>query len=98
MPLARLPQPFDHDDWIFEVKYDGFRALAHLEAGVVRLVSRKRNMFKSFPDLCATLATCIESESAVLDGEIVYLGSDGRPEFDTHDWDANTPIVLVNTK
>ncbi len=47
----------------------------------MRLVSRKRNTFKSFPDLCATLATCIEAESAVLDGEIVYLGSDGRPEF-----------------
>jgi ATP-dependent DNA ligase len=38
-------------------------------------------MFKSFAALCATLATCIEAESAVLDGEIVYLGSDGRSEF-----------------
>src|SRR5437868_13262976 len=81
MPLARLHQPFDHPDWLFELKYDGFRALAHLEAGVVRLVSRKRNTFKSFQDLCATMTACIEAETAVLDGEIVYLGTDGRPEF-----------------
>ena len=57
MPLARLPEPFDHPDWIFELKYDGFRALAHLENGA------------------------IEAKTAVLDGEIVYLGKDGRPEF-----------------
>jgi bifunctional non-homologous end joining protein LigD len=81
MPLTRLPAPFDHPDWIFELKYDGFRALANVEAGAVRLVSRKRNTFKSFPDLCATMAACIQAEDAVLDGEIVYLGSDGRPEF-----------------
>jgi bifunctional non-homologous end joining protein LigD len=81
MPLARLSEPFDHKDWIFELKYDGFRALAHLEGRTVRLVSRNRNAFKSFPDLCKTVAACIEAESAVIDGEIVYLGGDGRPEF-----------------
>ena len=74
MPLARLHQPFDHEDWLFELKYDDFRALAHLDTGIVRLVSRNRNAFKTFPDLCATMSTCI-------DAEIVYLGSDGRPEF-----------------
>jgi bifunctional non-homologous end joining protein LigD len=81
MPLARLHQSFDHPDWLFELKYDGFRALTHLDAGMVRLISRNRNVLKSFPDLCATMAVCIKAGSAVLDGEIVYLGSDGRPEF-----------------
>jgi ATP-dependent DNA ligase len=47
------------------------------EASVVT----KRNTFKSFPDLCATMAACIQAKSAVLDGEIVFLRSDGRPEF-----------------
>jgi bifunctional non-homologous end joining protein LigD len=83
MPLARLPQPFDHADWLFELKYDGFRALAHLEAGVVRLMSRKRNTFKSFPDLCANMAACIQAENAVLDGEIAYLGSKVDPKVKT---------------
>ncbi len=59
MPLARLPEPFDHPNWLFEVKYDGFRALAHLEAGALRLISRNRNGFKSFSDLCATMAACL---------------------------------------
>jgi ATP-dependent DNA ligase len=81
MPLARLPDPFDHHDWIFEVKYDGMRALAHLESGAVQLVSRNRNAFKSFPSLCRAAAACIKAESAVLDGEIVYLAGDGRPNF-----------------
>jgi bifunctional non-homologous end joining protein LigD len=78
MPLARLTEPFDHPDWLFEVKYDGFRALAY---GSVRLVSRNGNAFKSFPELCAVMAGCLEVETAVLDGEIVHLGQDGRPEF-----------------
>jgi hypothetical protein len=42
MPLARLAEPFDHPDFIFEPKLDGFRALAYLEEGVCRLVSRNR--------------------------------------------------------
>jgi ATP-dependent DNA ligase len=31
MPLVRIAQPFDHPDWLFELKLDGFRALAHIE-------------------------------------------------------------------
>ena len=83
MPLARMPEPFDHPDWLFELKYDGFRALAHLQDGTVRLVSRNANAFKSFPELCAALAACIEAETAVLDGEIVYLRHHGCPQFYT---------------
>ena len=47
MPLAVLREAFDHPDWIFELKYDGWRALAYIEAGTCRLVSRNRNPFKS---------------------------------------------------
>jgi len=80
MALARLPEPFDHSDWVFEPKLDGFRALAHITAGQCKLVSRNRNAFKTFPILCASLATAI-SHDAVMDGEIVFLGEDGRPRF-----------------
>jgi hypothetical protein len=31
MPLVRIPEPFDHPDWLFELKHDGFRALTHVE-------------------------------------------------------------------
>jgi ATP-dependent DNA ligase len=39
MPLAVLSEPFDRDDFIFELKYDGFRALAHVDSGRCRLES-----------------------------------------------------------
>jgi len=43
MPLARFDAPFEHPDWIFEPKLDGFRAVAYLEDGACRLVSRNGN-------------------------------------------------------
>jgi ATP-dependent DNA ligase len=43
MPLARLAAPFDHPDWIFEPKLDGFRTVAYVEGGTCQLVSHNRN-------------------------------------------------------
>src|SRR5687767_9590666 len=80
MPLARLAQPFDHPDWIFELKHDGWRALAHLKDGRCELISRNGNVLKSFPALCTQVGTVI-CDDVVLDGEIVSLGADGRPLF-----------------
>jgi bifunctional non-homologous end joining protein LigD len=80
MPLARFAVPFDHPAWIFEPKLDGFRALAHIEGGKCRLVSRNRNAFKTFPVLAQAIGAAIPHE-AVLDGEIVYVGPDGKPRF-----------------
>jgi len=79
MRLAIRREPFDHPDFIYEVKYDGFRALAHIEAGSCTLVSRKAHVYKSFPGLCASLAQL--PHEAILDGEIVCLDGAGRPQF-----------------
>jgi bifunctional non-homologous end joining protein LigD len=81
MPLARLHAPFDHPDWIFEPKLDGFRAVAYVENGAARLVSRKANTYRSFPLLTAAIGTALSGHDAVLDGEIVHLGQDGVPLF-----------------
>ncbi len=81
MPLARLRAPFDHRDWIFELKYDGFRALLRVENGRARLVSRNGHTFKTFPALTDALSQSLAVPDAVLDGEIVHLGPDGRPMF-----------------
>ena len=51
MPLRRRALPFDHPDWIFELKYDGFRSLAVVENGRGQLISRNRHPFASFADL-----------------------------------------------
>src|SRR5436309_2851494 len=80
MRLAVSRDPFDHPDWLYELKYDGFRALALIENGTCRLVSRKAHVYKSFPGLCASLAQL--PHDAILDGEIVCLDHDGRPQFD----------------
>jgi bifunctional non-homologous end joining protein LigD len=79
--LARLHAPFDHPDWLFEPKLDGFRALAYVEGGTARLASRNGNTFKSFAALTTALAAALPARDAVLDGEIVRLGPDGAPLF-----------------
>lgn len=81
MPLGRAREPFSHSDWIFEVKWDGFRSLVYIDGGGCRLVSRNGNQFKSFPALDAILPAEIRAHSAVLDGEIVCLDHAGKPQF-----------------
>ena len=78
--LARSLEPFDHADWLFELKHDGFRSLAYLEDGRCRLVSRHRNVYKSFETLRDALAG-LQAKSAILDGEIVALDSSGVSQF-----------------
>ena len=63
------------------MKYDGFRALAHLDPSGVRLVSRNGNRFASFTTLCASLEFFLKARSAVLDGEIVCLDEEGHSQF-----------------
>jgi ATP-dependent DNA ligase len=79
--LSRRIEPFDSDQFIFELKVDGFRALAHIEAGEGRLVSRNGNTLRGFADLAAWLAEHLRVESAVLHGEIACVDDGGRPVF-----------------
>lgn len=81
MILERLECPFSHTDWIFEVKHDGFRAMAYIEAGETRLVSRRDHDYKSFPRLCEAIATELNVSNAILDGEIVSVGHNGIAQF-----------------
>jgi bifunctional non-homologous end joining protein LigD len=74
-------EPFSHPDWLFEIKWDGFRALARIDQGRCRLISRKGNEFKSFNSLGASLGDCLRVNSAVVDGEIVCLDDHGKPQF-----------------
>ena len=68
-------------EWLFEMKWDGVRALCYLEKKNVRLVSRTGNRIeKQYPEL-AGVREAIAAESAVLDGEIVALDEKGRPSF-----------------
>lgn len=53
MPLRQIAEPFDHAEWLFELKYEGFRALAIVENGRCQLLSRNGNRFASFAELPA---------------------------------------------
>jgi len=88
MPVAVHPmlatsveKPFDNLEWLFEIKWDGYRAVSFLRDGKVRLVSRNQNdLTGEFPEL-NELANSIKAENAVLDGEIVVLDEQGRASF-----------------
>jgi bifunctional non-homologous end joining protein LigD len=81
LPLSRARAPFSHPGWIYEIKWDGFRSLLYSDKDGVHLVSRNGNAFKSFPALCEGLARDLKGRRCVLDGEIVCLDSQGKPQF-----------------
>jgi bifunctional non-homologous end joining protein LigD len=80
--LATLAaEPFTSPEWLFEVKWDGYRALAFIRDGRVRLVSRNQNdLTAQYPEL-HDLPSFVRAESAIVDGEIVALDENGRPSF-----------------
>jgi len=79
--LAKLGRPFDSGEHLFEIKWDGIRALAFVEEGGYRLVSRSRRPLAArYPEL-AFLAGL--PDGTALDGELVALDETGRPDFPT---------------
>jgi len=80
MPLSRRPAPFDHPEWLFELKYDGFRSLCVIQNGRTELISRNGNSFNSFETLRKQLKSPYAGKT-VLDGEIVCLDKRGKPQF-----------------
>jgi bifunctional non-homologous end joining protein LigD len=71
----------DGDDWAFEIKWDGVRAIAYSEPGRLRFESRRlREITGAYPEL-SKLNRALSHHSAVLDGEIVAFDEQGRPSF-----------------
>ncbi len=81
MKLSRIAAPFDNSDFVFELKHDGFRSLAYIADGRCSLISRRKNYcYKSFDALKTALAK-LRAKTAILDGEIVCLDSEGKSRF-----------------
>ncbi len=73
--------PADDENWAFEVKWDGIRAILFVEGGRVRALSRNDlDVTVSFPEL-ADIGKYLGMTTCVIDGEVVALGEDGRPNF-----------------
>jgi ATP-dependent DNA ligase len=79
--LKRRAAAFDNPDYLYELKYDGFRALLEVDGGEARLVSRNRNRFRHLDRLAAALVKRLRVTNAVLDGEACCIDETGRPVF-----------------
>jgi len=77
LPVSKLPEG---SQWVWEIKLDGYRAVAVKFGGIVTLYSRNRkSLNKRFPNIVEPLRGL--PEGTVVDGEIVALDDDGRPVF-----------------
>jgi bifunctional non-homologous end joining protein LigD len=81
MLATLVDQPFDSDDFLYEIKWDGYRAVAFLDGKSVRLVSRNQNdLTSAYPEL-QDLPQWVKARTAIIDGEIVALDDQGRSSF-----------------
>ncbi|HEU5451325.1 MAG TPA: non-homologous end-joining DNA ligase [Terriglobales bacterium] len=81
MLATLVDEPFQAADWLYEIKWDGYRALAFIDGGSTRLLSRNQNdLSAQFPEL-QEIAAHARARTAILDGEIVALDEEGRPSF-----------------
>jgi bifunctional non-homologous end joining protein LigD len=80
--LARTgPLPRDDENWAYEIKWDGVRAVGYAAGGRVRLASRNgRDITPRYPEL-RELGRALAGREAVLDGEVVAFDEEGRPSF-----------------
>ena len=70
------------DDWLFEVKFDGFRALAYVRGGECELVSRNGNRLNDrFPEIARAIVKAVKTPNAVIDGEITRIDPTGKTSF-----------------
>jgi bifunctional non-homologous end joining protein LigD len=95
MLATLVDEPFTDGEWQFELKLDGYRTLAYLNEGNVDLRSRKNNSFnKQFDDIKKALEEW--KINAVIDGEVVVLNDEGRPDFNKIQlWDTKREGHLV---
>lgn len=79
--LATLAaHPFNGEEWLFEIKWDGYRALAYIDRGDVTLKSRTQHRWNDkFPSIIASLKQV--PGQVILDGELVVVDANGRSDF-----------------
>lgn len=95
MLATLINEPFDKNDWFFEIKWDGYRAIAEIEKEKVKLYSRNLQPFENKFGVITDELKKINHD-AVLDGEIVALDKDGKPSFQyLQDYEKNPKRELV---
>ena len=88
MLAIAVDEPFNSNDWVFEVKWDGVRSILflHKTRGIFEIQSRSgKTITHRYPELVKPLTSAIKcKQSIVLDGEIVVLDKRGAPSFQNH--------------
>lgn len=70
------------DDWLYELKYDGYRIMAFVEGNNVRLMTRNNNDYsKRFYEISSALIEWAKGRAIVLDGELVIIDKEGKTDF-----------------
>ncbi len=70
------------EDWLFELKYDGYRILAYIEANIARLITRNGNDYtQRFHAVAASLTDWAAGRAMILDGEMVITDAQGKTDF-----------------
>ncbi|HTX58667.1 MAG TPA: non-homologous end-joining DNA ligase [Verrucomicrobiae bacterium] len=95
--LATLADaPFDSDDWLFEIKWDGYRGICTIDAaGKLSLVSRNAlDLLEKFPEM-RELANAFSSVPIVVDGEVVSLDTRGRSDFQRLQYSGKEEVALT---
>jgi bifunctional non-homologous end joining protein LigD len=95
--LATLEERVPHgDEWCFEVKFDGYRAVTYLRSGNVRLLSRNGNdLTERFAPIAAEVVKAVKSPNAVLDGEVARVDDNGRTSFSELQQGVGTLVYFV---
>jgi bifunctional non-homologous end joining protein LigD len=81
MAATLTDKAFRDDDWLFEIKWDGYRVEAVVRDGTARVYTRNGNDAETYFPKLLTTATWIEAQEAIVDGEVVAIGADGLPDF-----------------
>jgi len=79
MKATLVDEPFDEPGWLYEIKWDGYRAISYLEKGGTGIYSRNNLEFTQFTSISESLDSL--NLNAILDGEIVALKDDGSADF-----------------
>ncbi len=95
MLAKESPKSFSDDNWLYEIKWDGYRAIAEMDKDDVKLYSRNGNSFEAaYPGIMEALKKL--QLQATFDGEIVVMNEEGKPDFQKlqhYAENANFPLV-----
>jgi bifunctional non-homologous end joining protein LigD len=95
MAARQVAELRDEDGWIYEIKWDGYRALGRKDGENSRLISRNnKDLSRDFPAVTTALKA-LDADSALIDGEIVALDADGRPSFQSLQHRATSTAAIV---